>query len=311
MFTVRQMRYFEALVTTQHFGTAADMAGISQPALSVQIAEMEKMVGAPLFERMSKKVILTDIGRRFLPVIRDILSRMEEFDKISSTSRGAYHSPWRIGIISTVAPYLLASLLPMIEKSYPDLKMEILEAHTEQLSQRISNGNLDLVIASDPFPEESMHKELLFEDKFYLASSKEDEDCAKGLPAPDAIPAKRLLLLEEGHCFRSQMMALCKTGNFRKEFSATELPTILQLVAYNFGVTLIPQIACPTEFRNRNLRIQPFSKDHPQREIFLFWRNKTPHQEDYMKFTDIVRAAAKPVLAEAERLVEGKAAHKA
>lgn len=303
MFTVRQMRYFEALVTTQHFGTAADLAGISQPALSVQIAEMEKLVGAPLFERMSKKVILTDIGRRFLPVIRDIMSRMEEFDKISSASRGAYHSAWRIGIISTVAPYLLASLLPEIEKNHPDLKLKIIESHTDYLQQKLSSGNLDLVIAADTFPEDGLHKSPLFTDNFYLASAVDDEDCAAGLPSPEAIKPKRLLLLEESHCFRNQMLSLCKTGNFRKEFSATALPTILQLAAYNFGVTLIPQIACEVESKNKRLRIQPFTKDKPKREIFLFWRARTPHQADYENFAKIIRSVAGPLLAKAEELV--------
>lgn len=309
MFTVRQMRYFEALVTTQHFGMAADLAGISQPALSVQIAEMEKMVGAPLFERMSKKVILTDIGRRFLPVIRDILTRMEEFEKISSTSRGAYHSPWRVGVISTVAPYLLASLLPAAEKSNPEMKLEILEAHTEILHQRISSGNLDLVIAADSFPADGLNKKLLFTDNFYLASSVEDKDYAQHSAAgPDALDPKRLLLLEDGHCFRNQMLDLCKAGNFRKEFSATELTTILQLVAYNFGVTLIPQIACPVEHKNEKLLIQPFSKERPKREISLFWRSRSPHQADYENFANLIREAAEPLLAEAEKLITAKKA---
>ncbi|KAA6204690.1 MAG: hydrogen peroxide-inducible genes activator [Candidatus Tokpelaia sp.] len=307
MFTVRQMRYFEALVTTQHFGMAAEMAGISQPALSVQIAEMEKMVGAPLFERMSKKVILTDIGRRFLPVIHDVLNRMGEFEKISSTSRGPYHSAWRIGIISTVAPYLLAPLLPAIEKHNPELKLEILEARTETLHQKISAGSLDLVIAADSFPDERLTRHLLFADKFYLASSSEDKDCAGGLPSPEAIKPERLLLLEDGHCLRDQMLDLCKTGNFRKEFSATELTTILQLVSYNFGVTLIPQLACMAEHKNRHLRISAFTRDKPQRKIFLFWRNRTPHQADYENFAGLIRQAVTPLLAEAEKLVN---AHK-
>jgi len=307
MFTVRQMRYFEALVTTQHFGMAAEMAGISQPALSVQIAEMEKMVGAPLFERMSKKVILTDIGRQFLPVIRDVLGRMEEFEKISFSSRGPYHSAWRVGIISTVAPYLLSSLLPAISENKPELKLEILEARTENLHQRISAGTLDLVIAAESFPDEKLAKERLFVDKFYLASSCDDKTCAGGLPSPEAIDPERLLLLEDGHCLRDQMLDLCKTGNFREEFSATELNTILQLVSYNFGVTLIPQLACVAESKNRHLRITAFTEDKPQREIFLFWRNRSPHQADYKNFAELIRAAAAPLLAEAEKLVN---AHK-
>jgi len=302
MFTVRQMRYFEALVTTQHFGSAADLAGISQPALSVQIAEMEKLVGAPLFERMSRKVILTDIGRRFLPIIRDVLARMEEFDKISATSRGAYHSAWQIGIIPTVTPYLLTALLPRLQQERPKLKVEILEAPTEYLHQKINSGNLDLVIAAETFPADGLHKQTLFSDNFYFASSVNDADYDKSPAVPDSISAKRLLLLEEGHCFRNQILALCKAGNFRKEFSATSLTTILQLVAYNFGVTLIPQIAVPAESRNKNLRIQPFGKSKPRREISLFWRSRSPHQADYEDFATLVAEAARPLLAEGEKI---------
>jgi len=256
---------------------------------------------------MSKKVILTDIGRQFLPVIRDVLGRMEEFEKISSSSRGPYHSAWRVGIISTVAPYLLSSLLPAIRENKPELKLEILEARTESLHQRISAGTLDLVIAAESFPDEKLAKERLFVDKFYLASSSDDKACAGGLPSPEAIDPERLLLLEDGHCLRDQMLDLCKTGNFREEFSATELNTILQLVSYNFGVTLIPQLACAAESKNRHLRITAFTEDKPQREIFLFWRNRTPHQADYKNFAELIRAAAAPLLAEAEKLVN---AHK-
>lgn len=242
MFTVRQMRYFDALVATQHFGTAADQVGVSQPALSVQIAEMEKTVGAPLFERMSKGVILTDTGRHFLPVIRNILKQMQMLDEMSSCGHGALHSAWRIGIISTLAPYLLPALLPQIRKSYPNLTLEIMEAKTETLARKIATGDLDLVIAAEPFPVEGMKKRRLFTDHFYLVTSVNDKTYKHGIRSPDEIDLERLLL-EEGHCFRDQALAICRNGHFMREFGATSLSTLLQLVTYNFGITLIPQIA--------------------------------------------------------------------
>jgi len=305
MFTVRQMRYFEALVTTQHFGTAADLAGISQPALSVQIAEMEKLVGAPLFERMSKKVILTDIGRRFLPIIRDVLSRMEEFDKISSSSRGAYHSAWRIGIIPTVSPYILPVMLPQIKAQRPEMRIEIIEAHSDYLHRKINDGNLDLVIAAETFPAEGLYKRPLFSDNFYLASAAGDTDSAGDVAGPESIPAKSLLLLDEAHCFHGQMLSLCKAGNFRKEFSATSLSTILLLTAYNYGVTLIPQIAVPFECKNEKLKIRAFVKSKPKREVSLFWRSRSPHQDEYEEFAGLTAQTVKPLLAEAERIIAG------
>lgn len=304
MFTIRQMRYFDALVSTRHFGTAAEKAGVSQPALSVQIAEMEKAVGLPLFERISKGVILTPAGRDFLPVIRNILQQMKILDDMSSFYRGTFQGSLRLGIISTLAPYLLPALLPQVSKLYPDLTLEIVEAKTETLAQKIITGNLDLVIAAEPFPLETMKKRHLFSDYFYLATAIDDEAYLHGIGSPDDIDFDRLLLLEEGHCFRNQALAVCKTGHFLQEFGATSLSTLLQLVTYGHGITLIPQIACLAEKHNGRLQIQPFRNRQPKRDIALFWRERSPRHKDYKQFADVIKAAAMPLLSATEKQID-------
>jgi len=304
MFTLRQMRYFDALVSTQHFGAAADLVGVSQPALSVQIAEMEKSVGMPLFERMSKGVILTDTGRNFLPVIRSILKQTQYLDELATSYQGPFHGVWRIGIISTLAPYLLPVLLPQLSKAFPDLSVEIIEAKTETLAGRIAVGKLDLIIATEPFPLEGMKSRHLFSDQFYLVTAADDMIYRYGINEPDEIDFERLLLLEEGHCLHDQVRAICKNEHFLSKFGATSLATLLQLVAFNFGITLIPQTAYLTEKCNDRLRIQPFRCKKPKRDITLFWRRRSPRHQDYEKFAEIVIAAATPLLEKANQQVE-------
>lgn len=300
MFTVRQMRYFEALAVTRHFGAAADKVGVSQPALSVQIAEMEKSVGVPLFERMPKGVILTPTGRDFLPVIRSILKQMKTLDEMSSFYRGPFHGSLRIGVIPTLAPYLLPAILPRICQVYPELSLEVREAKTETCASEINLGNLDLVIAAEPFPMDGLKSRHLFSDSFYLAAAMDDPAYPDGIKATDDIDLSRLLLLEEGHCLRDQALEVCKTSHFLQEFGATSLSTLLQLVSYGYGVTLIPQIACATENRHHQLRIMPFKNARPKRDIALFWRERSPRHKEYKQLADLMEEAAKPLLDDAQ-----------
>lgn len=299
MFTIRQMRYFEALANTRHFGAAADKVGVSQPALSVQIAEMEKAIGLPLFERMPKGVILTTTGREFLPIIRSILKQMKTLDEMSSLYRGPFHGVLRIGIIPTLAPYLLPSFLPVLKENYPDLLLELREAKTTTLASELAVGNLDLVLAAEPFPIDAVKSSRLFSDAFYLATAKQEKGYGTSVDSVDDIDMTQLLLLEEGHCLRDQALDICNTNNYLQEYGATSLTTLLQLVANGFGVTLIPQIACIDDSNLKNLKILDFKHSHPKRDISLFWRERSPRNQEYEQFAQILINTVKPLLKKA------------
>ncbi|WP_182418757.1 hydrogen peroxide-inducible genes activator [Bartonella sp. HY038] len=304
MFTIRQMRYFEALATIRHFGAAADKVGVSQPALSVQIAEMEKAIGLPLFERMPKGVILTTTGRDFLPIIRSILKQVKTLDEMSSLYRGPFHGILRIGIIPTLAPYILPSLLPVIKQNYPNLSLELHEAKTTTLASELAIGNLDLTLAAEPFPIDAVKSKHLFSDPFYLGTSKQEQRYDKGVDNVDDIDITQLLLLEEGHCLRDQALDICSANNYLQEYGATSLTTLLQLVANDFGVTLIPQIACIDDSNLKNLKILNFKHSHPKRDISLFWRERSPRDKEYEQFAEILINVVKPLQKKANQNIQ-------
>lgn len=301
MFTIRQLRYFQALCETGHFGAAADKVGVSQPALSVQIAEMEKIVGAALFERATKKIILSPLGRNFQPFINDILARMSALSEIIADNDIPLNYPLKLGIIPTVAPYFLPFVLPKIAQLYPSLSLEIQETKTDRLSELLRIGELDVVIAADPLPFQDVISQELFTDHFYLAVPLSDPRIDHHSILESDIDGDRLLLLEEGHCLREQTLQVCKNKQYRHDITASSLTTLLQLVANNIGTTIIPQIAISTENKHNTVKILPFHSSSPKRNIKLFWRKQSQRNNDYKLFAKELRQIAEPILCAAKQ----------
>ncbi|MHC5307732.1 hydrogen peroxide-inducible genes activator [Bartonella sp. LJL80] len=300
MFTVRQLRYFQVLANVGHFGEASDKLGISQPALSVQISEMEKTAGAPLFERTSKRIILTPLGRNFLPHINDILERMGALGDIVTAYDAPLSYPLKLGIIPTLAPYLLPVVLPAVRQAYPALSLEIQEAKTDRLAELLRSGVLDAVVAAAPVSADEFVSEALFQDAFYLAVPKGDARAHYGTVDQHDIDTQRLLLLEEGHCLRDQTLQACHTKQYRHDITASSLTTLMQLVANGIGTTVLPQIAVSTEGRHDNIDIIAFSAPSPCRDIRLFWRRRSRRGEDFKMFADLLKTLSCPILQQAE-----------
>lgn len=295
------MQYFDALAQTLHFGRAAELAGVTQPALSAQIAEMEERLGCRLFERGGKTVRLTEEAEGLLPRIESILADIREVEAIARRGRTAMEGRFRLGIIPTIAPYLLPHVLPVLKTRFPALALELREAVTSSLIEETEAGRLDGFIAALPLDYPALVKEELFQDRFFLAVAENDPAFTAPPVPPDSPALERLMLLEEGHCLREQALAVC--GNVKPvamaSYGATSLTTLLQMVAHGLGVTLIPEMATTTGGNMPGLKIVPFVDPMPARSICLAWRRNSMRQEECRELARIVRDLREVVLSTA------------
>src|SRR5882724_12983661 len=241
--TLKQLRYFGALARHCHFGRAAEACAISQPALSMQIKEMEETLGGVLLERGARQVGLTNFGEEVVQRARDILRSVDELADFARASRDQLVGRLRIGMIPTVAPYLLPRIIANLTRMHPELDIQVREALTPKLIQELSEGRLDTAIVALPVSEPSLTEVALFSENFLLVRPGEDE----GKPVPDreALREMKLLLLEEGHCFRDQALSFCnmQTALPRELLDGSSLSTLVQMVSAGIGVTLIPEMA--------------------------------------------------------------------
>lgn len=274
MITVRQMRYFDALATTLHFGRAAELAHVSQPALSAQIIEMEDNLGVKLVERSRGNTLLTRKGEAVLKHVRIVLAELDRLEQTVRRSDGLLGGLLRLGIIPTVAPYLVPRLVPHLRQAHPGIEIELKEAVTDRLVAELTEARLDLVIAALPIDNEAIATRQLFRDRFFMAMADNDSAVLVSPLAESDVDADRLLLLEEGHCLRDQALAVCGAAGKRSlvNFGATSMATLLQMVSHDMGMTLIPEIAVATETQRNAIRIVPFAEPQPAREIGLAWR---------------------------------------
>jgi LysR family hydrogen peroxide-inducible transcriptional activator len=298
MFTVKQMRYFDALATHLHFRKAADSVFISQPALSAQITEMEHIAHGALFERTSKTVLLTELGENLWPRIKIILQEIDALEQLTNQSTGILQSRLRLGLIPTIAPYLLPELIQTLKTHYPNLKLELREALTDRLLEELRKGEIDAVIAAMPINDPQLSAIHLFDDRFLIASSTNNQDVLQSPLTQGDAALENLLLLEEGHCLRDQALKVCALPRERTlvNFGATSMATLLQMVSSNMGVTLIPEIAVRSENTQQRLRVTPFSGESPKRHIGLFRRARSTRPEDYALLAKLIQHAAKPLL---------------
>ncbi|WP_117194451.1 hydrogen peroxide-inducible genes activator [Rhizobium terrae] len=290
--TLKQLRYFEALARDGRFRRAADACAISQPALSMQIKELERELGSDLFERNAREVKLTAFGQTFALRVRDILRAVDELGDLARASREPFLTRLRIGIIPTVAPYLLPVIINDLNRTFDGIQIDVRETLTAKLVQELAQGELDVAIVALPVSEPSLTELKLFEEEFVLVRRQEDEN--KPVPEPEALREMRLLLLEEGHCFRDQALSFCKIGATRPReiMEGSSLSTLVQMVSAGIGITLIPEMAIPVETRSAHVSISRFEAPRPSRAIGMIWRNSTPLVNQFLRISEAVRQSA-------------------
>ncbi|WP_075214553.1 hydrogen peroxide-inducible genes activator [Mongoliimonas terrestris] len=293
--TLRQLRYLEALATERHFGRAAERCAVSQPALSAQIRDLEAALTVTLVERTSSGARLTRVGEEIVARARSILTEVGDLEAFARARGAALAGPLRLGVIPSIAPFLLPTLLPRAAARFPDLQLEIRETVTATLVEELAAGDLDLVVASVPLGHPALTELALFDDAFVLAAPRRGPFALAGIASAADIPADALLLLEDGHCLRDQTLAVCGAIDARRLRSSgvTSLTTILQLVAAGQGLTLLPDLFLATvPFDADNIRLTRFGDQEPRRTVGLAWRRTNPLAEEFRRFGDLVRACA-------------------
>jgi LysR family hydrogen peroxide-inducible transcriptional activator len=289
--TLRQLRYFEAVAKHTHFGRAAEACAVSQPALSVQIKELEETLGQALFERTARKVRLTGFGEEFAKRVREILRAVEELGELARTSRDALAGRLRMGIIPTMAPYLLPSVIQRLTREFPGLDLHVRETLTTGLLHELKDGRLDAAILALPISDPALTEVDLFTEDFVLVRSGADWD--KPVPSSESLREMRLLLLEEGHCFRDQALSFCsiQTAIPREGLDGSSLSTLVQMVGAGIGVTLIPEMAVPVETRSADVSVARFDHPRPFRRVGMVWRRSSPLAPQLRKVAEIVQQA--------------------
>lgn len=292
--TMKHLRYFDALARHRHFGRAAEASSISQPALSLQVKELEDILGAPLVERGPRQIRLTSLGEDFSLRARDILRAMDELASLARASTGPLSGRLRLGIIPTVAPYFLPDLIRHLTASFPNLDLRPREAVTQKLVRDLSEGRLDLALVALPVSEPSLVEHPLFEEDFLLVRPASQQD--HPVPTLDQLRELPLLLLEEGHCFRDQAISFCKlppalSGEIME---GSSLSTLVQMVGAGIGITLIPEMAAPVEARSAAVALHRLHDPRPSRTIGLVWRRSNPLSDRYRELAATLSAKLSP-----------------
>lgn len=291
MLTVRQLRYFEAVALALHFGRAARALNISQPALSAQILAMEERFGGPLFERRPSGVTLTSDGALIAGRVSRILAEIRDLEGLGAANGAILSGRMKLGLIATVAPYLLPHLLPRLSRDHPRLDCEIRESLTQSLIRDVLQGELDCVVLALPLEDAGLETIELFEDRFHLAIPAARSERFEGAVSIKALASERLILLEEGHCLRDQALKVCHLVEASElaSLGATSLTTILMMVAGGLGATLIPEMAVEAESRGGGIRVLPFQDVAPSRTLALAFRPSTVRRRDFEALAAIIR----------------------
>ncbi|ARO15244.1 LysR family transcriptional regulator protein [Ketogulonicigenium robustum] len=287
--TIKHLRYFAALARHHHFGRAAEVCAISQPALSLQIKELETIVGAPLLERGPRQLHLTALGEEFAARAAQILQAMDDLGELARAASGDMAGRLRLGIIPTVTPYLLPRLMTALTRRYPALDLQPRETVTRRLLDDLHAGTLDAAVVALPVSEPQLHEEPLFDEDFVLVRPVTDAD--RPVPSAAMLREMRLLLLEEGHCFRDQALSFCSldTTHARDLMEASSLATLVQMVSAGIGVTLIPEMAVAVETRGAAVSVARLAHPAPTRRIGLVWRKSSPLAGQLGQFAALIR----------------------
>lgn len=290
MITLRQVRYLSALAEHRHFGRAAEACSVTQPALSMQIRELEKFLGVQLVERRPGEVKLTEIGIEVAQRGEAVLTAARDLVDFARHRGRPLTGRLVLGVIPSLAPYVLPRLLPALHRRYPELRVELRETLTKPLVEELLRGTLDVVMLALPVGEGEVETLRLFDDPFLLAvPAGEARHGAAPVLARD-IDQARLILLEEGHCLRDQALAYC--GALRRDagmgLGATSLATVMQMVANGYGITLVPRVAVEVDVRDVRIELLRFAEPEPTRTIGLAWRRTSPRKQDFSALGELI-----------------------
>ena len=274
---IRDLQYLVAVADYQQFAKAADVCNVSQPSLSMQIKKLEEELGIVVFERTHKQIFITSVGDKIIAKARNILREVEEMRDIGKIFADECAGEFKLGLIPTVAPYLLPDFLPLIKKSLPKLEIHITESQTAVLLNELQQGTIDAAILALPIAQTNLESELLYEEPFYLAVPPGHRLARKSKVSHQDLNNEAVLLLEDGHCLREQAFDICSSGGAKEQtnFRASSLETLRHIIATGSGVTLMPKRALK---KDDGLVYIPFTERNFKRTIGLVWRSSSPRK---------------------------------
>lgn len=288
--STKQLQYFTALVETEHFGRAAEASHVSQSAFSNAIKELETRLGVQLVDRTNRHVTITAIGQLIAPMARLALHDIQDIVETASGGRRPLCGELRLGVIPTVAPFLLPKVLPKLRRRFPELRLLLVEDQTENIYQRLMAGELDVLLLALPWEMRGAEHKVLFRDPFRLA-------CRKGTDRVDPenyrlsrLDANSVLLLEDGHCLRDHALAACKIRNTQKiqSFAASSLLTLVEMVDADLGITFLPEMARNSSLlKNTSVQLHPLP-DSSYRNIGLAWRQGSGRVDEFEMLGDFI-----------------------
>ncbi len=287
---LRDLRYLVAVAHHRHFGKAAEACFVSQPTLSTQIKKLEEFLDVTLLERSPKGVMLTPVGAAVVAQAERVLHAVDDLIAVAEQHRDPLGGDLKLGIIPTVAPYLLPKILPAIRKALPKLNIKLTEGQTAVITRMLLDGNLDAVILALPVEEPHITAVHLYDESFLFAASKQHPKAERKTVSVADLEEEQVLLLEDGHCLRDQALEICKSHKAveNTNFRATSIETLRQMVAANVGVTLMPELAVGA--RSGPVRYIPFrGAEVPHRAIGIAWRDSAARGELLARFAEVIR----------------------
>lgn len=295
MISLKQLSYAVAVRKTLHFRKAAELCNISQSAVSLGLTDLERRLGVQIFERDNKKVLITPIGEQVLEHAEQILLKVEDLMQVGAQDQHALSFPLRIGFIPTIAPYLLAKMLPAMQQDYPDFKMSVDEALSQVLVDEVRSGEIDAAVLALPYDCEGLLSFTFWEENFYWVTHKSDPLSRRKSIGRKEIEPNKLMLLQEGHCLKAQILDVCKLSKEATgvgSFSASSLTTLVELVAAGYGSTLVPALALPA-LRTQHPQIKAVRLDEPapHRRLAFILRPNYPRLDAIEVLMDICRTA--------------------
>ncbi|MGD9512081.1 MAG: LysR substrate-binding domain-containing protein [Geminicoccaceae bacterium] len=295
MTTLRQLRYLAALARHRHFGRAAEECAVSQPALSVQIQELEAGLRTALVERGRGHISLTAEGEEVARRAARILAEVADLEDYARHGTRLLAGPLHLGVIPSIAPYLLPAALPVLQERHPSLELRLRESQTAAVVGELQRGLLDVLVLALPVEQPELETFHLFDDRFVLAVPAahplaNQPGCTRRL-----LSEERLLLLEEGHCLRDQTLSYCRAvdRDAVASFGASSLSTIIQMVANGLGITVLPEISLPFEVHDPRIALLRFPAPEPTRSVALACRRSSPRKRDFMELGKLL-AASRP-----------------
>ena len=291
MISLKQIRYALAVEQHLHFNKAAEQCAISQSALSTAIQEMEKQLGFQIFERDNKKVLVTPLGRKLLDKAREIYLQMNDISRMSDAIKDPLSTSLSIGMIPTIAPFLLPRILPAIQENYPKLELSVVEDQSHKLVDAVISGELDTAVLALPYDCRGLLTFPFWREDFYWVTHRDDPGASKQAIHSDDMKDANLMLLKEGHCLKEHALAACKLpSQSAYKLGGSSLSTLVELVVGKLGTTLVPEMALDQLVRNKpELVYLHLDEPGPHREIAFIVRANFPSLHNIEQLIELIK----------------------